>query len=210
MKIKVCGMKNPNNIEELSSLSINYMGFIFYPKSPRYIEGLKPEILNILSDSTKRVGVFVNEKVASLFKTIEKYGLDAVQLHGNETPQYCEDLIETFPEITIIKALSISDIKDIEKTDEYEEVCDYFLFDTKTSQYGGSGQKFNWEILNSYKENKPFFLSGGISMEDIEEIKNIQHPNLYGLDLNSKFESEPGLKDLYLVKKFIKKIKNTQ
>lgn len=210
MKIKVCGMKNPNNIEELSSLSINYMGFIFYPKSPRYIAGLKPEILNILSDSTKRVGVFVNEKVASLFKTIEKYGLDAVQLHGNETPQYCEDLIETFPEITIIKALSISDIKDIEKTDEYEEVCDYFLFDTKTSQYGGSGQKFNWEILNSYKGNKPFFLSGGISMEDIEEIKNIQHPNLYGLDLNSKFESEPGLKDLYLLKKFIKKIKNTQ
>ncbi|PQL91980.1 phosphoribosylanthranilate isomerase [Apibacter adventoris] len=210
MKIKVCGMKNPNNIEELSSLSINYMGFIFYPKSPRYIAGLKPEILNILSDSTKRVGVFVNEKVASLFKTIEKYGLDAVQLHGNETLQYCEDLIETFPEITIIKALSISDIKDIEKTDEYEEVCDYFLFDTKTSQYGGSGQKFNWEILNSYKGNKPFFLSGGISMEDIEEIKNIQHPNLYGLDLNSKFESEPGLKDLYLVKKFIKKIKNTQ
>lgn len=210
MKIKVCGMKNPNNIEELSSLSINYMGFIFYPKSPRYIAGLKPEILNILSDSTKRVGVFVNEKVASLFKTIEKYGLDAVQLHGNETPQYCEDLIETFPEITIIKALSISDIKDIEKTNEYEELCDYFLFDTKTSQYGGSGQKFNWEILNSYKENKPFFLSGGISMEDIEEIKNIQHPNLYGLDLNSKFESEPGLKDLYLVKKFIKKIKNTQ
>lgn len=210
MKIKVCGMKNPNNIEELSSLSINYMGFIFYPKSPRYIAGLKPEILNILSDSTKRVGVFVNEKVASLFKTIEKYGLDAVQLHGNETPQYCEDLIETFPEITIIKALSISDIKDIEKTDEYEEVCDYFLFDTKTSQYGGSGQKFNWEILNSYKGNKPFFLSGGISIEDIDEIKNIQHPNLYGLDLNSKFESEPGLKDLYLVKKFIKKIKNTQ
>lgn len=210
MKIKVCGMKNPNNIEELSSLSINYMGFIFYPKSPRYIAGLKPEILNILSDSTKRVGVFVNEKVASLFKTIEKYGLDAVQLHGNETLQYCEDLIETFPEITIIKALSISDIKDIEKTDEYEEVCDYFLFDTKTSQYGGSGQKFNWEILNSYKGNKPFFLSGGISMEDIEEIKNLQHPNLYGLDLNSKFESEPGLKDLYLVKKFIKKIKNTQ
>lgn len=210
MKIKVCGMKNPNNIEELSSLSINYMGFIFYPKSPRYIAGLKPEILNILSNSTKRVGVFVNEKVASLFKTIEKYGLDAVQLHGNETPQYCEDLIETFPEITIIKALSISDIKDIEKTDEYEEVCDYFLFDTKTSQYGGSGQKFNWEILNSYKGNKPFFLSGGISMEDIEEIKNIQHSNLYGLDLNSKFESEPGLKDLYLVKKFIKKIKNTQ
>ncbi|PQL92619.1 phosphoribosylanthranilate isomerase [Apibacter adventoris] len=210
MKIKVCGMKNPNNIEELSSLSINYMGFIFYPKSPRYIAGLKPEILNILSDSTKRVGVFVNEKVASLFKTIEKYGLDAVQLHGNETPQYCEDLIETFPEITIIKALSISDIKDIEKTNEYEELCDYFLFDTKTSQYGGSGQKFNWEILNSYKGNKPFFLSGGISMEDIEEIKNIQHPNLYGLDLNSKFESEPGLKDLYLVKKFIKKIKNTQ
>lgn len=210
MKIKVCGMKNPNNIEELSFLSINYMGFIFYPKSPRYIAGLKPEILNILSDSTKRVGVFVNEKIASLFKTIEKYGLDAVQLHGNETPQYCEDLIETFPEITIIKALSISDIMDIEKTDEYEEVCDYFLFDTKTSQYGGSGQKFNWEILNSYKGNKPFFLSGGISMEDIEEIKNIQHPNLYGLDLNSKFESEPGLKDLYLVKKFIKKIKNTQ
>lgn len=210
MKIKVCGMKNPNNIEELSSLPINYMGFIFYPKSPRYIAGLKPEILNILSDSTKRVGVFVNEKVVSLFKTIEKYGLDAVQLHGNETPEYCEDLIETFPEITIIKALSISDIKDIEKTDEYEEVCDYFLFDTKTSQYGGSGQKFNWEILNSYKGNKPFFLSGGISIEDIEEIKNIQHPNLYGLDLNSKFESEPGLKDFHLLKKFIKKIKNNQ
>lgn len=210
MKIKVCGMKNPRNIEELSFLSIDYMGLIFYPKSPRYAAGLNPEALNVLSDNTKRVGVFVNEKVAPLFSTIEKYSLDTVQLHGNETPEYCEDLIETFPEITLIKTFSLSEISDLKKTEDYEEVCDFFLFDTKTSQYGGSGQKFNWEILNSYQGEIPFFLSGGISTGDIENIKKIQHPQLYGLDLNSKFEWEPGLKNIKKVTNFIKKLNDEQ
>ncbi|MGM5630134.1 phosphoribosylanthranilate isomerase [Apibacter raozihei] len=207
MKIKVCGMKNPQNIENISFLPIDFLGFIFYPKSPRYVENLNPEIMNLLSDDINKVGVFVNEQVGSLFHNIEKYSLDTVQLHGKESPEYCEDLLEVFPETAVIKAFSISDSSDIKHTEKYEEVCDFFLFDTKTSQHGGSGQKFDWSVLNSYKGEVPFFLSGGISIEDIENIKKIQHPQLYGLDLNSRFEIEPGLKNIELVNKFIQQIR---
>lgn len=206
MKIKVCGMKYPENIQELNKLSIDYMGMIFYQESPRYIDNqeLKAEG-NIHSSNIKRVGVFVNSREAYIVEMIDKYKLDLIQLHGNESPDFCAELNKFIP---IIKAFSISEASDFEQTKAYEGLRGYFLFDTKTSQYGGSGKKFDWNILDAYDEDTPFFLSGGISAEDVKQIKAIKHPRLYGVDLNSKFETEPGLKDIQLLDQFIKQLRN--
>ena len=204
MRIKVCGMRNPQNIQELSKLTIDFMGLIFYSKSPRFVENLHSDDLNILSRSTERVGVFVNADLDYIMEKVNLYNLDLVQLHGSESVDFCMELNKTMP---IIKAFSISQVSDLEQTEAYKNACDYFLFDTKTPQYGGSGQKFDWKILNEYKGDTSFFLSGGISIEDIDKIKKMKHPKLYGLDLNSKFESEPGLKDIELLKQFIKELK---
>lgn len=206
MKIKVCGMKYPDNIEHLSLIPIDYMGFIFYPKSLRYIDKILPETILSQTKDILRVGVFVNEKIESLFNRIEKYKLDVIQLHGLEHPKYCSDLIKSFPNIKIIKAFNVSSPNDLHSTKEYNSVCDFFLFDTKSTQYGGSGKKFDWSLMDFYTGELPFFLSGGISMEDVGKIKEIKHPKLYGLDLNSKFELEPGRKNIELIKKFIEEI----
>jgi len=208
MIIKVCGMKNPENIKAVAELPINLMGLIFYPKSPRYIQGLSPESLEVLPENIRRVGVFVNEEVQVVVDCIDKFGLDYVQLHGNESPEYCLNLKEFSPHVKIIKAFSIAETSDFEKTDNYENKVDYFLFDTKTPQYGGSGQKFDWSVLKDYKGNIPFFLSGGISYEDVLQIKGLEKNKMVGLDLNSKFELEPGLKNLELLHRFIKEIKS--
>lgn len=207
MKVKVCGMKHPDNIENLSLLPVDYMGFIFYPKSLRYVGELSPKLIHSSTTHMMKVGVFVNENQENLFNIVEKYDLNAIQLHGNETQMYCKNIIKNFPKINVIKAFSILGVNDLNLTKEYEEFCDFFLFDTKSQQYGGTGKKFDWSILNSYKGEKRFFLSGGISIEDVEKIKEIQHPKLYGLDINSNFEIEPGRKDIELVKQFIQQIK---
>lgn len=206
MKIKVCGMKYPDNIEHLSLIPIDYMGFIFYPKSLRYIDKILPETILSQTKDILRVGVFVNEKIELIFSRIEKYKLDVIQLHGSEHPKYCSDLLRSFPNIKIIKAFSISSPNDLHSTKEYNSVCDFFLFDTKSTQYGGSGKKFDWSLMDFYTGELPFFLSGGISMEDVGKIKEIKHPKLYGLDLNSKFELEPGRKNIELIKEFIEEI----
>ncbi|PQL92944.1 phosphoribosylanthranilate isomerase [Apibacter sp. wkB309] len=206
MKIKVCGMKYPDNIEHLSLIPIDYMGFIFYPKSLRYIDKILPETILSQTKDILRVGVFVNEKIELIFSRIEKYKLDVIQLHGSEHPKYCSDLLRSFPNIKIIKAFSISSPNDLHSTKEYNSVCDFFLFDTKSTQYGGSGKKFDWSLMDFYAGELPFFLSGGISMEDVGKIKEIKHPKLYGLDLNSKFEIEPGRKNIELIKEFIEEI----
>lgn len=206
MKIKVCGMKYPDNIEHLSLIPIDYMGFIFYPKSLRYIDKILPETILSQTKDILRVGVFVNEKIESLFNRIEKYKLDVIQLHGLEHPKYCSDLIKSFPNIKIIKAFNVLSPNDLHSTKEYNSVCDFFLFDTKSTQYGGSGKKFDWSLMDFYTGELPFFLSGGISIEDVDKIKEIKHPKLYGLDLNSKFELEPGRKNIELIKKFIEEI----
>lgn len=208
MKIKVCGMKNPENIQALAQLPIDYMGLIFYPKSPRYIQGLKSSLLDILPDTISRVGVFVNEDISSLLRLIDKYELSVIQLHGSESLEYCSRIKDKYSNLIIIKAFNVSELADFSKMDQYEDVCDYFLFDTKTSQHGGSGLKFDWNILNEYIGNTPFFLSGGISAEDVEAIRKISHPKLYALDLNSKFELEPGLKNIKLLEQFINQLKN--
>jgi phosphoribosylanthranilate isomerase len=207
MKIKVCGMKYPDNVKCLSSLPVDYMGFIFYPESLRYINELFPRQIKSIGKDILKVGVFVNEKKESLFHTIEKYKLEVIQLHGNETNKFCLDLIKSFPDVKIIKTFSISNYNDFHITKDYEGICDFFLFDTKSPQYGGTGKKFDWSLIDFYDGKIPFFLSGGISIEDVKKIKEMEHPKLYGIDINSKFEIEPGRKNVELIKKFIEEIK---
>lgn len=207
MKIKVCGMKHPDNIEDLAALPIDFVGFIFYQKSPRYVEGLDIKALKKVSEEINRVGVFVNETQEEVLCLIDKHKLTHVQLHGQESPEYCESLQCLSKDILIIKAFNVSESSDFENTEKYKSVCDYYLFDTKTSKYGGSGVKFDWNILDAYAGKVPFFLSGGITSDDVAEIKELSHPLLYALDLNSKFEIEPGLKDINKLKNFISHFK---
>ena len=201
MIIKVCGIKHPDNISDLSKLPIDFIGMIFYEKSPRYVNNLHPEEINIRGKEL--VGVFVNASETEIIQTTNKYNLDLIQLHGSESPEFCKKLNETVP---VIKAFSIAGASDFEQTKNYEGLWGYFLFDTKTPQYGGSGQKFDWQILEEYKGNMPFLLSGGISVDDAEAIKKINHPRFAGIDLNSRFETEPGLKDINLLHQFIKNL----
>lgn len=204
MKIKVCGMKHPQNISDLSNLSVDYIGFIFYPKSPRYCDNM--DDIGLLENINK-VGVFVNENIETVIQKIKEYNLSCVQLHGKESVEYCILLKEKMPDIHIFKAFSIADSSDFIETERYTNAVDYFLFDTKTELFGGSGKKFDWRILNSYKGKIPFLLSGGIGQSDVADIKQIQHPSFYGIDLNSRFEIEPGLKDIELLNQFIKDIR---
>lgn len=202
MIVKVCGMKYPDNIVELSQLPINWMGMIFYEKSPRFVEQSP-----IATSNLKRVGVFVNADLDYIVNKIETYNLDYIQLHGNESPDFCKEIRKIKP---VIKAFSISQIDDFANVANYEGSCDYFLFDTKTPQYGGSGMKFDWAILNQYKGDTPFLLSGGIGSEDAKAIKALDHPQMAGIDLNSRFEMEAGLKDINLLANFIKEIRYEQ
>lgn len=206
MRIKVCGMKYPDNIKALNKLSIDFVGMIFYEKSPRYVDNLNPEdICDLFREGKERVGVFVNADMDYIIQMADKYSLDLIQLHGDESPDFCKEVNKRIP---VIKAFSISESSDFEKTKAYEGLCHYFLFDTKTPQYGGSGKKFDWNILNEYKGNTPFILSGGISVDDAETIKKMNHPQFFGIDLNSKFETEPGRKDITLLQQFIKQLKD--
>lgn len=306
MTIKVCGMRDSDNIRDLIQLPIDYIGFIFYEKSPRFVAAI-PEIFNSKALNTiKKVGVFVNADIDFVVNKIRKYDLNAVQLHGKETPQYLSQLkiknlnlnlnslklgnsaselkaltdalainfsklntaryeiliassktrelenslvvdpsklnmlkneltinslklntlkneldinnsklnaiinelaIDNPLMIEIWKAFSVDEHFDFNDTKPYEQLANKFLFDTKTPQHGGSGQKFNWDLLKKYKGNTPFFLSGGISEADNQGVKNFQHPQFYGLDLNSKFEISPALKDVPILEKFIKSVR---
>ncbi|GHV57432.1 N-(5'-phosphoribosyl)anthranilate isomerase [Bacteroidia bacterium] len=209
MKIKVCGMCDAENIRRVGMLAIDFMGFIFYQKSPRFAGNglLPPEALWELPANVCKTGVFVSESLDVAGSYVAKYKLNAIQLHGKETPEYIGLLKENFPEILIIKAFPVSDSSDFLLTKAYEAVCDYFLFDTRTLQYGGSGKQFDWTLIEAYRGKTPFFLSGGISVEDAVRIKQIQHPALYGVDLNSRFELSAGIKDLNLLQQFIETLK---
>lgn len=206
MKIKVCGMRNTENISQLIELCPDYMGFIFYPKSKRFVgDNFDKKITAQIPHQIKKTGVFVNATVQYIKSRIEKYQLDAVQLHGNESPFYCKKILQTGVEL--IKVFSIDNSFDMQHLQGYEDVCNCFLFDTATLQYGGSGKKFNWQLLKNYSMQKPFFLSGGISVNDAEIIKNIPY-NIYGIDLNSRFENKPALKNISLLSRFFEKIRN--
>ncbi len=198
--VKICGMKQPDNIAAVAALQPDLMGFIFYPKSPRYAEPLDVDCLNSLPKSIRKIAVFVNETLENILSVVYKYNFDGVQLHGTENVADCKVLREAG--LLVIKAFSIADATNFKVTPTYEGVCDYFLFDTKTDAYGGSGVKFDWSILNEYKGETPFLLSGGIAVDDAEAILKIEHPRFAGIDLNSKFEVSPGLKNVELLKGF--------
>ena len=199
-------MKYPDNIREVAQLQPNFMGFIFYTNSPRFVGQLDVNTLGALQTSIKKTGVFVNENLENILTAISKYNLDAVQLHGADNRKLCRKIRQE-AKTMVIKVFPIMDASNFRVTGDYEEVADYFLFDTKTDLYGGSGQKFNWNILQEYKGNKPFLLSGGIGAGDVKAIRAIEHPLLAGVDLNSKFELKPGLKNVALLKQFIDELK---
>lgn len=209
MRIKVCGNRDLNQLEELNDLRVDYAGLIFYEQSPRYVlkklEGKEVMKLNL---SLEKVGVFVNATEDEIMKQIDDFGLNLVQLHGDETASFCNRISD---HIKVIKSFRIADpdtnIDWVVK--EYEEVCDYYLFDKGSAGlYGGTGQKFDWNILEKFNIGKPFFLSGGISAGDAANLKKFQHPFFYGVDVNSRFEIEPGIKDMTQIKEFVNQLKN--
>jgi phosphoribosylanthranilate isomerase len=181
------------------------MGFVFYPKSPRYAEPLDEEALHALPKRILKIGVFVNASLDEILTVVKKYSLSGVQLHGAESDELCYTLKAAG--LLVIKAFSISEVADFKQTDDYEGTCDFFLFDTKTPVYGGSGKKFDWDVLSAYTGETRFLLSGGISAEDAEAIRQFTHSKLSGVDLNSRFEIEPGYKDIVLLDSFIKRLK---
>ena len=200
MKLKICGMKYLENITEVAALQPNFLGFIFHEQSLRHFENTIPEI----PITIERVGVFVDEKVEYISRQIEKYKLSAIQLHGHESPEICRLL--KFTNTKVIKVFSIKDEFDFSVLTPYEDVCDYFLFDTKGKLAGGNGYTFDWSVLNDYPSTKPYFLSGGIGLEQIEKLKEFKNSPAskycHVFDVNSKFEIEPGLKNIELLEEF--------
>jgi len=195
-------MRDPVNILKVSELKPDIMGFIFYRFSQRYAgEMIDENILLQMPSSVSKAGVFVNEDEELITATIRKYSLDIVQLHGYETPSLCHSLKEKG--IMVIKAFSMSRDNPFRQCNEYSSITDYFLFDAPGSGNGGSGKHFNWKILEEYNLDKPFFLSGGISPDDIDKISEIKNPALFGIDINSRFEIMPGIKDTELIRNFI-------
>lgn len=205
LKLKICGMKQAANIAAVAELQPDYLGFIFYQKSPRFISEVSAELIKYVPSSIKTVGVFVNEDLNVVKQNIIKYNLKAIQLHGKEEATYCNELKSTGVEI--IKAFGIDETFDFAKLELYLSAVDYFLFDTQTPAHGGSGKVFNWKLLANYTYEKPYFLSGGIDLEHSIAIKKITDSRLYAIDVNSKFEVEPGLKDLGRLKEFLKEMK---
>ena len=228
MKIKVCGMRDAENISELIKLEPDYIGFIFYSKSKRFVTNF-PKIE--IPSKIKKVGVFVNESIETVLEIVQNHQLDAVQLHGNETPEYIDELRKVIchseqseesikseilrftqndKEIELFKAFSLDENFDFTKTEAYQKVCDYLLFDTKGKDYGGNGVKFNWQVLDNYKGELPYMLSGGITKDDSQAILSFlrrqESEKCIGVDINSGFEIEPALKNIANIKEFKQKL----
>lgn len=201
MMIKVCGMTEAENIRNVDVLGVDMIGFIFYPKSPRYVYQM-PRYLPTLA---KRVGVFVNETKENILMLADRFGLDYIQLHGEESPEYCRTLHSQG--LHIIKAFSIGHAKDLLATAHYQGFCNYYLFDTRTAHYGGSGQQFDWSILQLYTAPTPFLLSGGINPYSTKALQEFHHPRLAGIDINSRFEISPGIKDVERIEKFLRELR---
>ena len=199
MIVKVCGMRDAENIRQLEALGIDWMGMIFWPKSKRYVS-TPPAYL---PQHVRKVGVFVDASLDAIRQHVEDYQLDIVQLHGQESPE----TLKALKPLTLIKAFNIATPEDLQKTVAYEGLADYFLFDTKGKSVGGNGEKFDWSVLDSYQGETPFLLSGGIGSEDAQDIKTFHHPKCIGIDLNSRFETEPGLKDITKLKQFLEAIR---
>lgn len=207
MKIKVCGMRDPENIAAVAALYPDYMGFIFYPGSARYVDSDNADAITALPASIKRTGVFVNATMEAILDRVKQFNLVAVQLHGKELPGLCRDL--QLAGLEVIKAFGVDQDFDFESLAPYGEVCDYFLFDTKTSRHGGSGKVFDWGVLSRYTLNKPYFISGGLGPENIAAAMQLPDNRLYAADLNSKFETAPAMKDIQKLAKAITLIKES-
>lgn len=206
MIVKVCGMREDENIRQIDELGIEWMGFIFYEQSKRHITR-RPG----MPQQAKAFGVFVDYSIPAVLEKVEGFSFQGVQLHGSETPEYCQELRRLLPDsILINKAFGIATADDFQKVMEYEGYCDYYIFDTKTPAKGGSGISFDWSVLENYKGTTPFLLSGGIGPDSIEDLKAFHHPRWAGVDLNSKFEIEPALKDVDKLNTFIKKFRNNE
>ncbi len=201
MTIKVCGMTDAENIRQTEQLGVDMMGFIFYPKSPRCLY----DIPEYLPQRAKRVGVFVNENKETVCIYADRFGLDYVQLHGNESPEYCRSLCQQG--LQLIKAFSIASPKDLSRMSAYEGICSYYLFDTKTEELGGSGKRFDWNLLTGYRGLTPFLLSGGIGPDSTQALKKFHHYRMAGIDINSRFETAPGVKDVARIREFIRKLR---
>ena len=198
---KVCGMKYPENIQQVAALKPDYMGFIFFTDSPRYVgKGLDRDLLAGLPSSIQKVGVFVNQGREEIVDLAKWYYLDLIQLHGDETPEDCRQLRDYG--LGIIKAFRLDSEFNFDLLQPYTAVVDYFLFDSRGQYYGGNGQAFDWGLLNEYKLDVPFFLSGGIGQDLFEEVARLSMTTLYALDVNSRFEVAPARKDISQLRKF--------
>ncbi|MGV3527375.1 MAG: phosphoribosylanthranilate isomerase [Flavisolibacter sp.] len=201
MKLKVCGITSLEQLVQLEEMGVDYAGMIFYEKSPRYgRENLKADAEKIKSLRIKKVGVFVNAEEAEIREAIGEFGLDAVQLHGDETPEMAFSLKDRVEVIKVFRMAGEENIDEL--VAPFKSACDYYLFDTATKDYGGSGKQFDWSVLKNVAIEKPFFLSGGIGAADAEMLKNFEHPWFFAADVNSRFETAPGMKDMKLIKAF--------
>lgn len=208
MKLKICGLKYPENINQIKTTNVDYIGLIFHKSSPRYIEQyLSFDFVRSIPKHIRKVGVFVNESSYNIFNAIAHYNLDIVQLHGNESERLCKELK---PYVKVIKAFGIGEQFNFSELEKHIPHVDYFLFDTASKNHGGTGIAFNHQILLNYKYNIPFFLSGGIDDSMLKKIKQLNLKHLYALDINSKFEITPGLKDVQKINSFFNQLKQTQ
>lgn len=206
MKIKICGMKFPDNLEAIAALNPDYLGFIFYPKSKRFVgNNVTSDALASVPKSIKKVGVFVDADYDEILETVQHFSLDMVQLHGNESVALCRTLREK--SIPVIKAFAIETAEDLALTTPYDNQVDFFLFDTKGALPGGNGIAFDWNTLNHYSLQTPFFLSGGIGLENAGPLAALEHDKMMGVDANSRLEDEPGLKNIEKTRLFINTIR---
>lgn len=206
VKIKICGLKHKTNLFDVVEAGVDYVGMIFYEKSPRFVlDSLYPEDVWFLPDEVEKIGVFVNATFDEIKKYAKLYQLNLIQLHGNELPELCKQLQDLG--YGVIKAFGVDSEFDFSILNEYKEVVDFFLFDTKTLAHGGSGVTFDWNILSNYTLDIPVFVGGGVGLENLNELLNFNFPFLYSVDMNSKLEKEPGLKDISKVQKAVELVK---
>ena len=195
-------MRDSENMKAIADLDVDFMGMIFYPRSKRYVS----EVPSFRPLRQKLIAVFVNADIDEIAKTVETFHCDGIQLHGDETPEFVRSLKSTC-NCLVIKAFQIAKAEDLQKTSQYENLCDYFLFDTATPSYGGSGESFDWSVLAEYQGKTPFLLSGGIGAESVERIKQFSHPQFAGIDINSKFEISPAVKDVEKTRRFVEELR---
>ena len=205
MNVKVCGLRDAENLKQVAALNPDFVGFIFYDESPRFVgETLDVDLVRALPRSIRKVGVFVNASPESIIRNVKKYDLQYVQLHGTETPDFCKNL--KMRGLNIIKAFRVDESFNFSMLNNYKYQCDFFLFDAKGEQPGGNGFTFDWSLMNKYDNEKPFFISGGIGLDNLADIEQIRHLKLYGIDVNSLVEVSPGMKDVDKIRELIARL----